>query len=85
MIKLLLELWATATNNDEVRSSAFDGARKFVLDGDESWYNSFVRIDSRVPPIDNIRLEAFGAMPNVISTNSDSQGRAWGNSRFTIL
>jgi hypothetical protein len=66
MAKSCLELWTTVAGNDEIRSTLYDAARRFVLNGDEEFNRTKVHLDSRMlPQVDELKRR-FGAFFNLI-------------------
>jgi hypothetical protein len=73
--KSCLALWATRVGNEEVRSAAYDDARRFVVDGDEVFNRSRVHLDSRyLPQVDELKRR-FGKLFNLIYVKSNEIGR----------
>jgi hypothetical protein len=82
LVKACLVLWATAVGNEEVASESFTEARRFVLEGGETFSRTRVHLDSRHPfPLDEWK-QRFGPFFNLIYIRSDAAGRVVGH--FTL-
>jgi hypothetical protein len=80
--KSCLVLWATLTGNAEVKSSMFEAARNFVMNGSSLFSRDRVHLDSRYLPHFNELKRRFGDFFNLIYIRSDSVGRVIGH--FTL-
>ena len=73
--KSSLALWATHVGNEEARSTGYDDARQFVVEGDEAFNRSRVHLDSRyLPQVDELKRR-FGKLFNLIYVKSNEAGR----------
>jgi hypothetical protein len=73
--KSCLVLWATLVGNTEVRSAAYEAARRFVTDDDAEFSKDRVHLDSRFAPRVVQIKERFGDFFNLIYVRSDDAGR----------
>jgi hypothetical protein len=80
--KSALVLWATLVGNDEVRSSPYDAARQFIVEGNEAFSLARTYLDSRCPPHSEELQRRFGKFFNLIYLSSDESGRVIGH--FTL-
>jgi hypothetical protein len=82
MVKASLVLWSTLVGNDEVRSTPYDAARHFVVNGDQLFMHDRTHLDSRpFVNIERMKVE-FGPLFNMIYVRSDATGRVVGH--FTL-
>jgi hypothetical protein len=81
-VKSCLALWASLVGNAEMKSVAYDAARKFVTDDDEAFFRDRVHLDFRLlPELDRIKMR-FGDLFNLIYVRGDDAGRVIGH--FTL-
>ncbi|QQN66753.1 HNH endonuclease [Bradyrhizobium diazoefficiens] len=73
--KSCLVLWATLVGNAEVKSTAYEAARRFVLDGDETFNTTRIFLDSRYLPRADELMQRFGPFFNLIYVKSNDAGR----------
>lgn len=73
--KSCLVLWASAVGNEEVKSAPYDGVRRFVVSGDDTFDKARVHLDSRYLPHTDELARRFGAFFNLIYVASDDSGR----------
>jgi hypothetical protein len=76
--KSCLVLWATVTGNAEVKSSTFEAARNFVMNGSRLFSRDRVHLDSRYLPHLSELKRRFGDFFNLIYVRSDDVGRVIG-------
>ena len=81
-MKATLMLWSTLVGNSEVRGTAFDAARQFVVNSGERFLRDRTHIDLRFHD-DVERMKAtYGLMFNLIYVRSNAEGRVVGH--FTL-
>jgi hypothetical protein len=73
--KSCLVLWATAVGNEEVKSSPYDDARRFVVSDDDAFNLARVHLDSRYLPQTDELQRRFGKFFNLIYVKSNGAGR----------
>lgn len=75
LVKASLVLWATVVGNEEVASETFAEARRFVLEGGDTFSRTRVDLDSRYPFSLDEWKKRFGPFFNLIYIRSDAAGR----------
>jgi hypothetical protein len=82
VVKASLVLWSTLVGNDEVRSTPYDAARHFVVNGNPQFTLDRTHLDSRpFVAVEKMKVE-FGPLFNMICVRSDETGRVVGH--FTL-
>jgi hypothetical protein len=73
--KSALVLWALLVGNGHVKSAPYDDVRRFVLEGDDTFDQARIRMDSRHLPHVAVLSSSFGKFFNLIYVKSDASGR----------
>ena len=81
--KSCLVLWSSLVGSEELRSSAYDDAREFVITGNAHFNDSRIQLDSRHLPIEEGLTSQFGDIFNLLYLRSNSAGRLVGH--FTMF
>ena len=75
MVKSSLVLWSTLVGNDDVRSAAYEAARRFVVEGGELFVLINTRLDLRYfDEAERMKAE-FGPLFNLIYIRSNRYGK----------
>jgi len=76
--KSLLVLIASKVGTESIRTEALANARKFVLDGSDTFTRTHSSLDSRLLPGVDLLEERFGPLFNLLYVRSDQAGRTIG-------
>ena len=81
-VKAALVLLSTIVGNNEVKSAAYEAARRFVVSGDDEFLRNRTHEDLRFFPYVEKMKAAYGLIFNLIYVKSDVAGRVIGH--FTL-